>query len=348
SSTLTATHARMGTPDFMAPEVALGAAEVDHRADLYAVGVMLHQMLTGEIPRGRFELPSVQRPGVDPRFDPIVDRAMQTNPARRYSSAVEIRSDLEKIGSAPPTSTEASAVRSVSPAVSTAPMADVEVTRPLSESERRETPLPATVATSPGTPSANASPVETPLPSTSRAETAVATPIPAQPSVAPSAAPSSVPEKPSDPTPDEKPAAREIPVEVYSAPPPFAAQYAREKIAADSSAVRGRPSPSRSRPLVLLMAIGAALGLAAFFLPRLPWDKLAAALGRKPQTADATPAAAQPTPVAAAGATPASSQGAPASGFSLGGFPAGGLDPGSSGRQNSNPKGSRASSPGGL
>jgi serine/threonine protein kinase len=97
ASLVTGTHMRLGTPDFMAPEALHKTGLVDHRADLYAVGVMLYQMLTGEVPRGRFDLPSVRRPGLDLRFDAIVDRAMQKDPEKRYASAVEIRGDLERI-----------------------------------------------------------------------------------------------------------------------------------------------------------------------------------------------------------------------------------------------------------
>jgi serine/threonine protein kinase/formylglycine-generating enzyme required for sulfatase activity len=101
SSLVTGTHASMGTPEFMAPEAMAGMANVDHRADLYAVGVMLYQMLTGELPRGRFELPSIHTPGLDVRFDAIIDRAMQKRPEKRYSSAVKLRSDLERIQTVP-------------------------------------------------------------------------------------------------------------------------------------------------------------------------------------------------------------------------------------------------------
>ncbi|HBJ87482.1 MAG TPA: protein kinase, partial [Verrucomicrobiales bacterium] len=75
STLLTGTHMAMGTPDFMAPESLMPGIQVDQRADLYAVGVMLYQMLTGKIPRGRFQLPSTMVPQVDKGFDAIVDKA---------------------------------------------------------------------------------------------------------------------------------------------------------------------------------------------------------------------------------------------------------------------------------
>jgi serine/threonine protein kinase len=48
----------MGTLHYMAPEALMLGSAVDHRADIYAVGVMLYQMLTGKLPQGMFELPS--------------------------------------------------------------------------------------------------------------------------------------------------------------------------------------------------------------------------------------------------------------------------------------------------
>ncbi|MEQ1859772.1 MAG: bifunctional serine/threonine-protein kinase/formylglycine-generating enzyme family protein [Chthoniobacteraceae bacterium] len=87
----------MGTPDFMAPEARSSVATADHRADLYAVGVMLYTMLTGEIPRGRFALPSTTVAGLDPRFDAIVDKAMQADREQRYASAAALRSDLDRL-----------------------------------------------------------------------------------------------------------------------------------------------------------------------------------------------------------------------------------------------------------
>ena len=72
SSGLTKSGMAMGTPDFVAPETLMLGVNVDGRADLYAVGVMLYQMLTGNVPRGMFKLPSVMIREIDPRFDAIV------------------------------------------------------------------------------------------------------------------------------------------------------------------------------------------------------------------------------------------------------------------------------------
>ncbi len=97
STMLTGSHMVMGTPDFMAPETQLGMQQVDHRADLYAVGVMLYRMLTGKLPRGRFDPPSRAVPGLDKRLDRIMDRALQPERDARYSSAAELRTELEPI-----------------------------------------------------------------------------------------------------------------------------------------------------------------------------------------------------------------------------------------------------------
>lgn len=97
STLLTGSNMAMGTADFMAPEVLIAGTLVDQRADLYAVGVMLYQMLTGRVPRGRFQLPSGIIPQIDPRLDAIVDKAMQTDRERRYSSALEMKADVEAV-----------------------------------------------------------------------------------------------------------------------------------------------------------------------------------------------------------------------------------------------------------
>ncbi|MCB1276254.1 serine/threonine-protein kinase [Prosthecobacter sp.] len=98
---LTKTGYAMGTPDFVAPEALTLGTAIDGRADLYAVGVMLYQMLTGNIPRGAFKPASVLVPGLDPRFDPIITKAMQHDRAERHQSAMELRRELDVILTVP-------------------------------------------------------------------------------------------------------------------------------------------------------------------------------------------------------------------------------------------------------
>lgn len=91
------THSQvaLGTPDYTAPEQWRG--EADHRADIYSLGVMFYEMLTGEVPHGVFDPPSRKAP-VDARLDPVVLRAMQEAPERRYQQADELRDDVDRVG----------------------------------------------------------------------------------------------------------------------------------------------------------------------------------------------------------------------------------------------------------
>lgn len=89
----TVTGTVMGTPDYMAPEQRRGM-NVDHRADIYSVGVMLYEMLCKETPQGVFEPPSV-RAGCDPSLDQIVIKAMNRDPEKRYQSTQEMQADVE-------------------------------------------------------------------------------------------------------------------------------------------------------------------------------------------------------------------------------------------------------------
>jgi hypothetical protein len=113
-ATITESAASIGTADFIAPEALHGSEKADHRADLYAVGVMLYKMLTGKIPRGRFDPPSQIVPGLDPRVDAIVDRAMQSDPDARYSSAIGMRDAIAAVLS-PSEAKRAAATRVKSP-----------------------------------------------------------------------------------------------------------------------------------------------------------------------------------------------------------------------------------------
>lgn len=95
---LTQTHQVLGTPRYMAPEQFEGSSRVDHRADIYSLGVVFYEMLTGELPMGRFEAPS-QRVQIDVRLDEVVLRTLEKEPQRRYQAASEIKSDLQSISS---------------------------------------------------------------------------------------------------------------------------------------------------------------------------------------------------------------------------------------------------------
>ncbi len=85
----------LGTPHYMAPEQIEHPAEVDHRADIYGLGVVFYEMLTGELPIGRFPPPS-QRVEVDVRLDEVVLRTLEKEPRRRYQQARELSRDVER------------------------------------------------------------------------------------------------------------------------------------------------------------------------------------------------------------------------------------------------------------
>ncbi|HUK83470.1 MAG TPA: serine/threonine-protein kinase, partial [Verrucomicrobiae bacterium] len=86
----------VGTPHYMAPEQVETPKLVDHRADIYSLGVVFYEMLTGELPLGRFEPPS-KRVHVDVRLDEVVLHALEKQPERRYQHASEVKSDVETI-----------------------------------------------------------------------------------------------------------------------------------------------------------------------------------------------------------------------------------------------------------
>ena len=90
---LTFTGIAVGTMEYAAPEQAAGMA-VDTRSDLYSVGVICYEVLTGQLPRGIFDPPSKVNSEVNPAMDYVVNTAMQSDPARRYQTATDFRAAL--------------------------------------------------------------------------------------------------------------------------------------------------------------------------------------------------------------------------------------------------------------
>jgi predicted Ser/Thr protein kinase len=98
------TNQAIGTPLYMAPEQLARPQSVDHRADIYSLGVVFYEMLTGELPLGKFGPPSSQAGGmqVDVRLDEVVLRALEKEPSRRYQQASQVKSAVDTITNAPP------------------------------------------------------------------------------------------------------------------------------------------------------------------------------------------------------------------------------------------------------
>jgi serine/threonine protein kinase/formylglycine-generating enzyme required for sulfatase activity len=123
---LTQTGKALGTPLYMAPEQLEHPQDVDHRADIYSLGVVFYEMLTGELPLGRFAPPSVKST-VDPRVDEVVLRTLEKERERRTQSAEEVRTQVETIAATP----------SGSRRREEAPSGKSEIRNPKSESEPR-------------------------------------------------------------------------------------------------------------------------------------------------------------------------------------------------------------------
>src|SRR5688572_28090392 len=95
---ITRTGQVMGTLHYMAPEQYRAPEGVDHRADIFSLGVVFYEMLTGELPVGSFPRPST-RAGVDARLDGVVMRAMERERDQRYQKASEVRTAVDGIAS---------------------------------------------------------------------------------------------------------------------------------------------------------------------------------------------------------------------------------------------------------
>jgi serine/threonine-protein kinase len=143
---LTKTGTVMGTIAYMAPEQARGDPDVDHRADLYSVGAILYEMLTGvrmydgatfnqvlhKVLLGEMKAPSELRPDIPMEFESVIMRAVARIPDRRYPDAIRFRRAL------------AGALAAVRAAEGAAPAANAALPPVIAPTERAEPSLPAT------------------------------------------------------------------------------------------------------------------------------------------------------------------------------------------------------------
>ena len=90
----------MGTPHYMAPEQIEKPQTVDHRADIYSLGVVFYEMLTGELPLGKFAPPS-KKVQMDVRLDEVVLHTLEKEPSRRYQQVSQVKTDVETITGTP-------------------------------------------------------------------------------------------------------------------------------------------------------------------------------------------------------------------------------------------------------
>lgn len=98
--TLTGSGAALGTPHYMAPEQLERTSEVDERADIYSLGVVFYEMLTGELPIGKFQPPS-EKAQVDVRLDEVVLHALEKEPTRRYQHVSQVKTAVDTIVATP-------------------------------------------------------------------------------------------------------------------------------------------------------------------------------------------------------------------------------------------------------
>jgi serine/threonine protein kinase len=143
----------MGTPAYMAPEQCEGS-DIDGRADIYSLGIVLYEMVTGRLP---FEVrtlteairahtkeppppPRSVDPGVPSQVEQIILKALAKSPAERYQNAGELRSALDAARLAVATPAENTAASTPAPQASLATMVSKEQAKPTPEKERWPTP----------------------------------------------------------------------------------------------------------------------------------------------------------------------------------------------------------------
>ncbi|MCK4573082.1 MAG: protein kinase, partial [candidate division Zixibacteria bacterium] len=88
---MTSSDVIMGTLSYMSPEQKVSSTNVDQTTDIYAMGVIIYELLVGKKPLGRFKLPSELKPGLSNDFDRIISKCLAQEPKDRYQQAVELK-----------------------------------------------------------------------------------------------------------------------------------------------------------------------------------------------------------------------------------------------------------------
>lgn len=86
----------MGTPGYSAPELTANPTAVDQRADIYSIGILLYELLTGQLPGTPF-IPASRLNGTDDRFDYVIQKATHPMPSMRYASCAEMALDIDSL-----------------------------------------------------------------------------------------------------------------------------------------------------------------------------------------------------------------------------------------------------------
>jgi len=134
-----------GTPHYTAPEVIKTPHAVDARADIFSIGVVLHELLTGKLPADDPRPPSAIS-GCDPRFDVIVRRATHPSPELRYSDANTMAEELDAIRSQKPASGKIRNVAAVGPRPITTAAHAAPTPRPVTYISKKSSGIPTALA----------------------------------------------------------------------------------------------------------------------------------------------------------------------------------------------------------
>jgi TolA-binding protein/predicted Ser/Thr protein kinase len=97
AGSLTSAHTSFGTMYYFSPEQARDPSSVDQRSDLYSLGVIAYEMLTGQVPVGQFQLPSEVNPELNSQVDALLLKCLATDRAKRYPSTKEFLADVDRL-----------------------------------------------------------------------------------------------------------------------------------------------------------------------------------------------------------------------------------------------------------